>query len=68
MSGRSGGPKLTCAAADATLPIGAVTLFALIADLLVTAAFVHAFPPGARRPDRRILHRRAGGLAAHRRR
>jgi two-component sensor histidine kinase len=44
--GRSGGPRLTCVAADEALPIGAVTLFALIADLLVTAAFVHAFPPG----------------------
>jgi hypothetical protein len=33
-------------AADEALPIGAVTLFALIADLLVTDAFVHAFPPG----------------------
>ena len=44
--GRSGGPRLACVAADEALPIGAVTLFALIADLLVTDAFVHAFPPG----------------------
>jgi two-component sensor histidine kinase len=44
--GRSGGPRLACVAADEALPIGAVTLFVLIADLLVTDAFVHAFPPG----------------------
>jgi two-component sensor histidine kinase len=44
--GRSGGPRLACVAADEALPIGAMTLFALIADLLVTDAFVHAFPPG----------------------
>ena len=39
MSGRSGGPKLTCAAADATLPIGAAITLGLIADLLITNAF-----------------------------
>jgi hypothetical protein len=44
--GRSGGPRLVCVAADEALPIGAVTLFALIADLLVTDAFLYAFPPG----------------------
>ena len=44
--GRSGGPRLTCVAADAALPIGAATMLALIVDLLVTDAFVHAFPPG----------------------
>jgi two-component sensor histidine kinase len=45
-SGRSGGPKLTCAAADEALPIGAVITLGLIADLLITNAFVYAFPPG----------------------
>jgi two-component sensor histidine kinase len=44
--GRTGGPRLTCVAADEALPIGALTMLALIADLLVTDAFVHAFPPG----------------------
>ena len=52
MSGRSGGPKLTCAAADATLPIGAAITLGLIADLLITNAFLYAFPPG-----------RGGGIA-----
>ena len=46
MSGRSGGPKLTCAAADATLPIGAAITLGLIADLLITNAFLYAFRPG----------------------
>ena len=46
LSGRSGGPKLTCAAADATLPIGAAITLGLIADLLMTNAFLYAFPPG----------------------
>ena len=44
--GRSGGPKLTCAAADAALPIGAAITLGLIADLLITNAFLYAFPPG----------------------
>ena len=44
--GRSGGPKLTCAAADAALPVGAAMRLGLIADLLITNAFVYAFPPG----------------------
>ena len=44
--GRSGGPRLACVAADEALPIGAVTLFGLIADLLITNAFLYAFPPG----------------------
>jgi len=44
--GRSGGPRLTCEAADERLPMRARTLFALIAEVLVTDAFVHGFPPG----------------------
>jgi two-component sensor histidine kinase len=44
--GRSGGPRLTCVAAHAALPIGAGTMLALVVDLLVADAFVHAFPPG----------------------
>lgn len=44
--GRSGGPTLTCAAADAALPVDAAITLGLIADLLITNAFVHAFPPG----------------------
>jgi two-component sensor histidine kinase len=44
--GRSGGPELTCTAADEALPIGAVITLGLIADLLITNAFVYAFPPG----------------------
>jgi two-component system, chemotaxis family, sensor kinase Cph1 len=44
--GRSGGPKLTCAAADEALPIGAAITLGLIADLLITNAFLYAFPPG----------------------
>ena len=43
--GRSGGPRLTCEAADEALPMNATTLFALIAEVLVTDAFVHGFPP-----------------------
>jgi two-component sensor histidine kinase len=45
-SGRSGGPKLACAAADEALPIGAAITLGLIADLLMTNAFLYAFPPG----------------------
>ena len=45
-SGRSGGPKLTCASADEALPIGAAITLGLIADLLITNAFLYAFPPG----------------------
>ena len=45
-SGRSGGPKLTCAAADEALPIGAAITLGLIADLLITNASLYAFPPG----------------------
>lgn len=44
--GRSSGPRLTCEAADEGLPMRARTLFALIAEVLVTDAFVHGFPPG----------------------
>lgn len=45
-SGRSGGPKLTCAAADEALPLRAAITLGLIADLLITNAFLYAFPPG----------------------
>jgi two-component sensor histidine kinase len=44
---RSSGPELTCAAADCLLPIGAAVTLGLIADLLITNAFVHGFPPGS---------------------
>jgi two-component sensor histidine kinase len=44
--GRSGGPRLTCEAADEALPMSAATVLALIAEVLVTDAFVHGFPPG----------------------
>jgi two-component sensor histidine kinase len=43
--GRSGGPRLTCEAADEALPMSAATVIALIAEVLVTDAFVHGFPP-----------------------
>jgi two-component sensor histidine kinase len=42
----SGGPRLSCEAATVTLPIGAVITLGLIADLLITSAFAHAFPRG----------------------
>ena len=45
-SDRLSGPELTCAAADCLLPIGAAVTLGLIADLLITNAFVYAFPPG----------------------
>jgi two-component sensor histidine kinase len=45
-SGRSGGPKLTCATADEAFPIGAAITLGLITDLLITNAFLYAFPPG----------------------
>ena len=58
--GRSGGPRLTCEAADEALPMNATTLFALIAEVLVTDAFVHgccrraaAGSPCPSRPGRR---------------
>ena len=44
-----GGPNgagLTCAAADAALPVGTAVTLRLVADLLITNAFVHAFPSG----------------------
>ena len=44
--GRPSGPGLTCAAADAALPVGTAVTLRLVADLLITNAFVHAFPPG----------------------
>jgi two-component sensor histidine kinase len=44
--GRPGGPKLTCASADEALPLGAAITLGLIADLLITNAFLYAFPPG----------------------
>jgi two-component sensor histidine kinase len=40
-----GGPELTCAAADAALPIGTAVTLRLIADLLITNALLYAFPP-----------------------
>lgn len=45
--GRSSGPQLTCAAVDAALPIGTVITLGLIADLLITNAFIAAFGPGS---------------------
>ena len=65
MSGRSGGPKLTCAAADATLPIGAAITLGLIADLLDHQRVPLCVPARAGRRYRRVLRSRAGGLAAH---
>jgi two-component sensor histidine kinase len=44
---RSSGPQLTYTAADEVLPIGAVITLGLIADLLITNAFVYAFPAGS---------------------
>jgi two-component sensor histidine kinase len=44
--GGSSSPRLTCAAADAALPIGTAVSLRLVADLLITNAFVYAFPPG----------------------
>ncbi len=44
--GGSSGPTLTCAAADAALPIGTAVTLRLVADLLITNAFIYAFPPG----------------------
>ena len=40
------GPGLICAAADAALPVGTAVTLRLVADLLITNAFVHAFPSG----------------------
>lgn len=48
LAGAFGGPSgagLTCAAADAALPIRAVITLGLIADLLITSALAYAFPP-----------------------
>jgi two-component sensor histidine kinase len=44
--GRPSGPGLSCAAADAALPVGTAVTLRLVADLLITNAFVHAFPSG----------------------
>ena len=44
---RSSGPRLTCTAADGALPISAVITLGLIADLLITNAFLYAFPLGS---------------------
>jgi two-component sensor histidine kinase len=44
--GRPSDPELTCAAADAALPVGTAVTLRLVADLLITNAFVHAFPSG----------------------
>jgi two-component system, sensor histidine kinase PdtaS len=49
LAGTFGGPcgaGLTCAAADAALPVGTAVTLRLVADLLITNAFVHAFPSG----------------------
>jgi two-component system, sensor histidine kinase PdtaS len=49
LAGTFGGPngaELTCAAADAALPVGTAVTLRLVADLLITNAFVHAFPSG----------------------
>ncbi len=45
MPGGSSGPKLTCTAADAALPIGTAVTLRLVADVLITNALMHAFPP-----------------------
>jgi len=44
--GGPSGPGLTCAAADTDLPVGTAVTLRLVADLLITNAFVHAFPSG----------------------
>ncbi len=44
--GRSGGPRLTCEAAHEALPLSVAITLALIAEVLVTDALVHGFPPG----------------------
>ncbi len=44
--GGSSGPKLTWRAADAAPPIGTAVTLRLVAELLITNAFVYAFPPG----------------------
>ena len=44
--GGPSGPALTCAAADAALPVGTAVTLRLVADLLITNAFAHAFPSG----------------------
>ena len=44
--GGPSGPGLSCAAADAALPVGTAVTLRLVADLLITNAFVHAFPSG----------------------
>jgi two-component sensor histidine kinase len=44
--GTPSGRGLTCTAADAALPVGTAVTLRLVADLLITNAFVHAFPSG----------------------
>jgi two-component system, sensor histidine kinase PdtaS len=46
--GGPSGPGLSCAAADAALPVGTAVTLRLVADVLITNAFVHAFPSGMR--------------------
>jgi two-component system, sensor histidine kinase PdtaS len=49
LAGTFGGPcgaGLTCAAADAPVPVGTAVTLRLVADLLITNALVHAFPSG----------------------
>lgn len=44
--GGPSGPRLTCAAADAALPVGTAVTLRLVADLLITNVLVHASPSG----------------------
>jgi two-component system, sensor histidine kinase PdtaS len=44
--GRPSGLGLTCAVADAPLPVRTAVTLGLVADLLITNAIVHAFPSG----------------------
>jgi two-component sensor histidine kinase len=49
LAGTFGGPcgsGLICAAADAAVPVGTAVTLRLVADLLITNAFAHAFPSG----------------------
>jgi two-component sensor histidine kinase len=44
--GGSSGHRLSCAAADAAVPIGTAVTLRLVADVLITNALVYAIPPG----------------------
>jgi hypothetical protein len=65
MSGRSGGPKLTCAAADATLPIGAAIHPRAHRRPAHHRRVPLCVPARAGRRYRCVLRGRAGGLSAH---